>query len=199
MTEPVKDPSGTPIPDPVVSEADKEMARLREHAKILLGEKKKVQDELKAIQDANKLKEDDDLKATNQFKELYEAEKKLHGESADKLLNFEKRQVDARKLRTFLDSLPEGHTVPEKYWNNINVDKIAVDDAGTIDANSVSIYATAFVKEYPELLHTATKPNLPGGAPIPNGSGTLSMEEWKALPTLKEKKARVGELQVKTA
>lgn len=161
-----------------------------ESHKKLLDEKKNLAKRLEEFEKKAKDEKDAELKAKEQFKELYEATKKEAEELATKLKDNEREKNDYRKLNAFIKSV-DGD-VPQQYWGLIDLDKIALDDSGKVDEASVKKAVKDFEKSFPEVVKKKTA-KMPNDAAA-GGTGTLSHEQWAKLP-YDEKRKRLKDVK----
>lgn len=166
----------------------------------LLGEKKRLAEVHAAAQAEleryRKAEEDRQLKEAEAAKD-YE---RLKAQYADQLKAKEaelsqmrNERIEAQKLDAFFGSL-DGK-LERKYWGLIDTSSIIIDPVTSQpDPMSVTKYLEQFRKEYPEVILKAGRPSMPQEKPLGNGGGSLTLEEWKALP-LKEKKARITDVK----
>lgn len=157
----------------------------------LLDEKKKLQQRLSEFEKKAKDEKDAELKQKEQYKDLYEAAEKEKQDLAAKLNEKNREAVDLKKMGAFLRNVEA--QIPKQYWGLVDLDKIVVDDSGSIDENSVKRAVKDFEKTYPEVLK---KP----GNKMPNdaaagGAGSLSAEEWAKLP-YDEKRKRIKDVNL---
>lgn len=166
----------------------------------LLSEKKRRDEELaearaKADQLAADLKarEEKELREKEDFKKLLEIREKELLETKAEAQKLSSTMAEARKLDAFMRSL--NGQVPRKYWGMIDTDSIVIDPStGNVDEMSVGKAVENFRKEFPEIVQVKGAPiGMPTAAPGGSG-GTLTMDQWKALP-LKEKVARQKDVE----
>lgn len=110
-----------------------------------------------------------------------------------KLEGHDKRWQAASKLSAFREALP-GPLKSEGYWDLVDTSKIIIDPEGNIEQSSVKKYVDEFTAKYPDTIQKTSHPNSPNNYPNGSTQGALTFVEWEKLP-LKERKARVGELQ----
>lgn len=150
-------------------------AELEKHRQI---ERERQEKELEAAKDYEKIKA--------QYQEQLEAERKKNAQ-------LESERVTALKLDAFFGAL-DGQ-LDRRYWGLIDTDAIVIDPTTRVpDHMAVTKYIEQFRKEYPEVIARPGKPSMPNDKPIGNGSGSLTLEQWKALP-LKEMKARLKDVK----
>jgi hypothetical protein len=139
--------------------------------------------------------EENRLKEQNEFKALFENERKKTEELQQGLAERDLREKNARKLNAFLKTV--GGQVDEKYWLHIDIDKILVDpNTGVVDEMSVTKEVERFKATYPEVLRKPQATSMTVAAP--NGVGSLdviSYEEWKKLPLKEMKKYRTEQIR----
>jgi hypothetical protein len=165
----------------------------------LLSQKKKRDEELREVR--AKLEEleterqqavEAKLKETQDFKKLAELKDEKLKELTSELTTVREQQLNARKLDRFLTTL-DGK-VDKKFWSHIDLDAIVVDpESGDIDEMSVSKAVEDFRTTYPEIIRSPKQgQNVPNT--YPQGTGTLTYEEWLKLPAA-EMRARYNEVR----
>ncbi len=171
-----------PKPDNVTDDAPppKADAVSYETHRKLLAEKKKLQDERDALLAKTKERETDELKAKEDYKRLYEAEKAEKDEWKGKYSGLDSQLSESIKLRAVLDKI--GGDVESQYWALMDLEAVAMDPE-TRQPNEASVLKAAqeFEKKHPRLVVARNQDKLPDGAPK-GGSGKLSYNQWLALP-----------------
>lgn len=164
----------------------------------LLNEKKKRDEELrKAREDLAKYDqekrelEEKALKEKEDYKKLFESREKELAEERARREAIESKIIEAQKYKALNKAL--GASVPEKFWNLVELDKIAIDPAtGMPDEMTTKAYADEFQKNYGEIFVNRNLPRLPNDGPTRGKTG-LTYEQWVKLPYA-EKKKRQNEL-----
>ena len=167
----------------------------------LLGEKKRLAEQHAATQ-----AELDKFRKAEEDRQVKEAEaakdyEKLKQQFADQLKAKESElaqhaveRTQAVKLDAFFAAL-DGK-LERKYWGLIDVDAIIIDPSTKApDQMSVTTYLEKFRKEYPEVIAKPGRSSMPNDKPLGSSSGSLSYEEWLALP-LKDKKLRQKDVKL---
>jgi vacuolar-type H+-ATPase subunit I/STV1 len=185
------DLSKTPSP---VDDNKTDVVSYSSHAK-LLDEKKKLQ-----------AKHSDTLEELAEYrsKEQAEAEKKLLEEKKyqellakkdeelslykSKAMSLEEERTDLTKLQYFVQGLGDSK-LESKYYSLVPLDKISVNEDGSIDKDSLDSVVSEFKTEHTRLLITSKNP-LPSTKVGGGSSKKLSISEWKALGTAKEMRDR---------
>lgn len=197
MSTPNVDPSGNNQPLPVEvlpgnEPPKKETVAYETHLK-LLDEKKKLKERLDSLEAAAKKREEDDLKAKEDFKKIAELKEQEANEFKQKLELVEARERNAIKLDAFLKTL-DGK-VDQKFWGHVDLDAILVNpDTGELDKMSVAKVVEKFRKEYPEIIQRPGQNQLPNAAAAGASGSKLTYEEWLKLPP-KEMAARRNEVR----
>lgn len=192
-----KDPSGKPDPDPVDPDPEPvnpdpkppgDSVSLESHQK-LLAEKKKWQAKARDLEEQEQKREKDKLEETSQYKVLYEAEKEAKAKLEQELTEVQENRLHAKKFNAVLKGLPV--QPEEQYWPliNLHLDKVVVDDSGTVDQNTAKSLVDVLQKQYPRIFHTSKGNGSVSDAPIDLGDGELTLEAWKKLPA-SEKRAK---------
>lgn len=153
-----------------------------------LGEFKSKVDQLSE----EKMKEEGNWKALLEQREakLSEAHEKLNA-LVEENRSYKDTLTDTVKLSAFQNELG-GKLKKKEYLNFIDTDKIAINpETNTVDEESLKSYAKEFQNNFKELISFDGK-KLPNGAP--NGSAKLTYEQWKALPSGKERKERLKDV-----
>lgn len=190
---PPTDSSGTGDP--------KQTVAYETHQK-LLGEKKKlgeklttIEQELESLRAKERERENAELEKSKNYEQLLRNREEELKKATEKLTTIEVERLEARKLDAFLRTLGTG-TLDERYWGLIPIDQIAVDPTTrAVDEMTVAKAVELYRKSYPETIKRANVPGVPSNAPQ-GAPGKLTLEEWRGLP-LKEKKARMAEVQLK--
>ena len=137
----------------------------------LLSEKKKVQEEFKsvkeqlaALQAEKQEREEQELKAKEDWKQLVDIKDQELNNIKSELQSQRERELGARKLDAVLRSV--GGDIDRKYWGLVELDKIAVNpDSGQIDEMSVTKYVEEFRSTYPETIKGKNIPGVSNEAP----------------------------------
>ena len=203
MSEEAKVPSGEPSQEPVVqSEGNAEGVNADgvsydTHRK-LLGEKKKVAQELALAQEKLKqfelsqqeLKEKE-LKDNEKWQEFAEEQKKKAAEMEAQLNSYRDREVYQAKVAKVVGSV-EG--LSSKYHHLIDADAIEYDaSTGEVDESSLQKEVERIKANYPEVLMKTQSAAFDSRSPQPNGQAKLTAQEYARL-SRDQKKARAGEL-----
>lgn len=165
----------------------------------LLGEKKKMQDALKAEREKNKQYEDNlksqsekELAEKEEWKKLLAIREKELEEANSKLTTHEKQTINARKIDSVLKTM-DGE-VSDKYWIHFDLDSIAIDpETNKVDEMTVAAEVERFRKEHPMLVRSRSrqKSGLPNEAP--GKSSRLTHDQWRKLPA-KEMRERLKDV-----
>lgn len=194
--DPNKGAGGTPDPDPVDPPQDdppkaaKDSVAYGTYQKVL-GEKKRAAQEnsdlrerLAALETADKERQEDELKEQNKYKELLELREKEAAALKAEADQLKEEQRNVRKLNAVVRALPS--ELPRKYWRFVDLNSVIVNpDTEEVDEMSAKSVAEGFIKEFPEAFG---KPGAPkdNQAPVPNGSGEVTLEALKAMKTSRE-------------
>lgn len=181
-----------PNPADLGDDSKKNSVAYETHQK-LLGEKKKRDEELRQAREAlskyeqeRKDLEDKSLREKEDFKKLFESRDKELLEERARREAIESKITEAQKYKALNKAL--GTQVPEKFWNLVDLDKIALDpNTGMPDEATTRVYAEQFQKDYSELFTNRQAPRLPNDGPSKGKTG-ISYEQWKALPYAEQKK-----------
>lgn len=170
---------------------------LKAHADRLLSEKKALAAKLKAADDelaAFRLKEkeaeDKKLLDAKNYEELAAREAKKNADLASENANLKAEKINDRKLAAIIAATG----VVPKYFHNIDPDKVEIDTSGKIDQASLAKYVDEYKKEYPETLAAARKAPPTDAPGKGSGAGKITHAEWAKLPTLAERKKRMGDI-----
>ena len=168
-----------------VGEAKKERAKRRELEQRLA--------EFEAERDAEK---EAKLAEQGKYKELLDAEKKKFLELQSKYETTERTINNSFKFNALKKAL--GADIDYKWADYLEAkgvyDQIELDEYRRPDETSLAKASEYIRKEYPELIaKPMTKGDLPNQSPI-GSQGSISLEQWKKLPTLKEKKERMKDV-----
>lgn len=179
------------------NESKKNSVAYETHQK-LLGEKKKRDEELRQAREElakyeqeKKELEDKSLREKEDYKKLFESREKELSEERARREAIESKIIEAQKYKALNKAL--GTQVPEKFWNLVDLEKIAVDPAtGMPDETTAKLYAEEFQKNYGEIFANKNLPKLPNEGPTKHKVG-LTYEQWSKLPYA-EKKKRQNEI-----
>ena len=170
-----------------------ETVRYETHRK-LLGEKKDMQDKLRAkeqeverLLNEQKERERKELEAQGNYKKLLEQrEQELQKERDEKNAILTEFQ-NARKIRAVLKNI--SGVVPEKLVQMLPIDKVIIGDDGKPDELSAKLAAQDFESEFSFAIQ---RDKLNGGLPndAPKGGTTTlpTYEEWNLLPAKEQRK-----------
>lgn len=183
--------SQTPVGNEESTQIKKDAVAYETHMK-LLGEKKRQQEELlktkellSKFESEKKEIEEKSLREKEDFKKLFEARDAELKTEKEKRLEIEKAINDSRKMNSFLKNV--GAPIEEKYWNLIDLDKIAIDpNTGKPDESIVKSYAEEFKKNFWEVVKTKTG-TMPNESTSREASG-LTYEQWLKLSHAEQKK-----------
>jgi hypothetical protein len=167
------------------SVAQKEIVAMQAKLQELLDEKKKEQ--AKRVELESKLQsiEEEKLKASNQYKELYESKAK-ELETLTKQRELENKAfLEHKKLDAFLKEI--GGLKKGDYVSLIDTNKLIADESGNINADSVKVYAEQFKQAYPELISVNTINHIGQNAPRTSNSGSLKGKTANELFNLLKK------------
>jgi hypothetical protein len=136
----------------------------------LLGEKKDVSakyaetkaqlDKFLAEQEESSRKA---LEEQNQFKQLYESERKKASKAVELLEAKERETQEEKKFVAFQEKV--GGLTKAEYRRFFDADKVPVGADGSIDEKALESYANEFKIKFPELLKPSHKAPPPGTAP----------------------------------
>jgi hypothetical protein len=159
--------------------------------KRVLAEKKKMQERLELLEKASKEREETELKEKEKWKDYATIKEKEALEFKQKYDSEIKDKTDMIKMSSFLDAI-DG-SIPKEYWPLIDVEKIVVDPATNMpDPLSVQSAAKEFQTRYHRVIEK--KNGAKTSQDAPNSTGTLTYDEWKALP-LAEMRKRYQEIR----
>jgi len=181
MSEPTVAPVVQPPVAPVEPEAKpvKDTVAYETHQK-LLGEKKKLQERLDAIEAERRQKEEEELTKKGELQKILELREKEAKELREKLQAKEEREQQARKLSAVLKGL--GGSVDEKWFSVIGqeIDQVLVNDQGEIEQMSVTSVVENLKKLWPEMTRRPM-PGMPNENPAPGSLGKIARSEWLKL------------------
>jgi hypothetical protein len=154
----------------------------------LLREKKVVAERAAAAEARLQKMADDELKAKEEYKTLYERTK-----SEFDLLN--STLNESVKLRSFMDLIPG--QVPKKYWDLIDLSDVPMDpETRQPDSEILNKKAKEFTVAFPEVIQKPNTVKLSNEA-ARGASTRLTYEEWTKLP-LAEQKIRMKDVDKST-
>jgi len=203
MTTPPHDPSGIipkasgegsdDVPKQVSYDTYQRTVEAEKAAKTKLRE---TQERLMIFENEKKSLEEQKLLEEKKHVEYIEQLKREKEELLNKSSSLERDRDDSRKLNAALGLLQQkGISLEPKYLGLVPLDQIAIVD-GQIDLTSVAAVVEDFQKEHPRLTAPPGKflPNDKSG----NGAQMIGLDEWKKLPSLKEKQDALKAGRVKT-
>lgn len=163
--------------------------------KKLRDQLRETQEKLLTFENEHRTREEQSLLDQKRHVELIDqlkAEKaQLLGENA----TLKRNETDFRKLNAAMGLLSEkGIRVDPQYLGHIRLDEIQITENG-VDPTSVATVIDTFQKEHPRLVAPA-KSFLPSDK-SGDSSNMMSVEQWKALPTHKERVEALQKGQVK--
>jgi hypothetical protein len=103
------------------------------------------------------------LEEQNQFKQLYESERKKASKAVELLEAKEREAQEEKKFVAFQEKV--GGLTKAEYRRFFDADKIPLGADGSIDEKSLETYANEFKMKFPELLKPSQKAPPPGTAP----------------------------------
>jgi hypothetical protein len=180
-------------------DADRKESVAYDTYRKVLGEKKKVQEELinlkekiSSFEREKRERSEAELNEKQEYKKLLELREQDLKKTSDELHGYKAQFEKLHKVAAFREAL--NGDVSEQYLASLfDPSEIIVDPAtGDIDSMSVASYVDKFRKTYPDVI----KPKRPGtGLPAeaPRTAGHLTYEEWLKLPA-KEMRARMKEV-----
>lgn len=162
----------------------------------VLSEAKKAKERERELEAKFKLIDEQKLKESNQYKELYEQTKAELESKAQALQVKEKAIADAKKLSAFESKLG-GKLKKDKYVDFVPLDKIIYDESG-VDQRSIDLAVSEFLKDYKELVDFPETSTLPNKAA--NGAGavnSITQAEWEKLAAVNptEAKKRIKDIR----
>lgn len=180
-TAPVEQSGNVSVTPPEVKNERADFVTLETHRR-LLDEKKKAQAKLDELLAKEKEREEADAKKRGDYEAILKArEEELQSERA-KRLEIEGTLTQGRKLSAVIDAL--GGSVDPRWYKLIDISNVAINpESGEVDALTVAKVAESLKREWPEMLRATSK--LPANAPqgLEGGSGKISREAWKKLPS----------------
>lgn len=149
-----------------------------ESHKRLLSEKKKLQERLEALETQAKSKHEEDLKAQNQYKVLYENALTEVKKISEREKQKDDRWTDAIKYDAFTQAMGS-RKIESKYAGFVNLKDIAVDpESGDVDPISVQREVERVCRDFPEIIKGAVQPkNMPANAPKNPLQGAHSLQK----------------------
>ncbi len=156
--EPIVSDEGGSKGDTVTREAyDRAIAQRKADQKRA----KDLEDERNKLLQEKEEREATALADQKKYQELYEKEKKKREESDSRLSDMTKAQVTKEKQQALSTAL--GGLKKNEFLKFANLDGIAMNEDGTVDAASVTEVANKFRADYPELV-----PSKPANGHLPN-------------------------------
>jgi hypothetical protein len=169
----------------------------------LLGEKKRLEEQhaaaaqkIKEYESQAKLKEESELKQKEEWKKLLEIREKELAEAKQQVHVKDELISTSLKRRALLDAV--NGSVPEQYWGLMPLEEIALNpETGMPDESSVQAIARKFESTFADVVKPKGAKGLPntaaGGPPK-----KMTVSEWKQLPSSKEMKAKMAEVDWNT-
>ncbi len=109
-----------------------------------------------------------------------------------RLSQSEQEKTDFRKMHGFLSGLGASR-LESKYYSLVDLDKINVDDTGSLDQESVANAVSEFKTEHHRLI-IDPKNDLPANSVDGSKSTGLTVSEWENLGSSKEMRNRAKEV-----
>lgn len=154
--------------------------------KTLRKKLQETQEKLLIFENEKKSIEEQKLLEEKKHVDVIEQLRRERHEAQERANRLEQEQKDFRKITAAMGLLQEkGISLESKYLGLLPLDQIQFTDDGTIDHTSVAEAVTTFQKEHPRLTAPA-KAFLPSDKTGASAQ-KMSIDEWKKLPTAKEK------------
>lgn len=154
-------------------------------------EARNLRQRLRALEDEKKQREAAEMKKKGDLEGLLAQKDEEIAQLSGKLSSFETAILEGRKESALRKAL--GKSLDPKWDRLLSsfVGQVQLDKEGKVDAKSVKKLADDFTKEYPEAFNAARTPpsNPPGGT---GGEGSITLEQWKAMPNGPEKRAAMA-------
>jgi len=167
------------------SVTDKEIVAMKAKLQELLDEKKKEQSKRVELEQKLQSIEEEKLKASNQYKELYESKTKELETIATQRELEKQAFLEHKKLDAFLKEV--GGLKKGDYVSLIDTSKLIVDESGNINSDSIRVYAEQFKQAYPEIISVNTIQHVGQSAPITSNGGSLKGKTANELFSLLKK------------
>jgi len=132
------------------------------------GKAKELEEENQRLKMQKESLERDQLEKNEEWKTLYENERKAKSEAVDELSNKSKQFVDSSKKNAVVQRL--GGFKKDEYIRFINTENIELNADGLIDSESLNKEVDRIKQSFPELLKTSEIGSLPTGAPSDVGA-----------------------------
>ncbi len=173
--------SSAPVAPETTETKPKDFVTYETHRK-LLDEKKKIAERLTTLESERKAREEDEARKRGDFETLLKTRDEELVRLRGELTTREQRENNARKLAAVLDTV--GGEVESKWYSLIDVSSIVLHpETGEIDQMSVTKTVEALRKTWPEMIKNPNPAKLPSNAPLGNGAGKISRDEWLKLPS----------------
>lgn len=166
-----------------------EKKRAVEEAKKAAEEKAEAKKQLNELLRQRKEEEEAKLKANEEYKKILEIREKELNEVKAELTNVHTTIAESRKFQAVIESI--NGSVDKQYWSLIPTEKVAVDPStGQPDPVSVQAVAREFEKNFALVVKPKTGVQILPNEAAKGGTEKLTVDQWKALPTSKEMKAK---------
>ena len=153
---------------------------------------KELESEIQKYRDRDAENERKKLEEEGKYKEIIKATEAELDTWKSKYVDLSTDHINQIKLQAFKSKLP-GKVLHDDYLAFVDVDKINIDNDGSIDYDSVQQVVNDFTNKHSRLYDPVKKPKLPNAAPGTSDS-LLSYEQWLKLP-LTEKRKRMVEVK----
>lgn len=159
----------------------------------LLAEKKKRDEELSKrdqeiaeFKREKKEREENELKAKEDYKKLLELRDKELDEYKQKYTGLSSEIQESMKFNSFLEALPGD--LDKKYWRMVDTSEVVIDPStNQPDPSSIKKAAEKFQAEFGELIKSGNKPRLPNQSPA-SFQGQMNDEVWDKMSPADKKK-----------
>ena len=161
------------------------------HSKVVR-EARNLRTRLKALETADAKRKTDELKKKGDLESVISQKDDEIQALSTKIGLFEGAVLEGQKESAIRKAV--GKALDPKWDRVLNsfINQVKVDDDGAIDAKSVKKLADDFSKEFPEAF---AKPRLPDDHPPKGGGdGSITLEQWKAMPNGPEKRAAMSKV-----
>lgn len=149
------------------------------HNRSLLDENVQLKEQLAEFASAKEQAAEQELVEQNRWKEIAEQREAQLNQVSTENQQMKSQQLAAKKVRHVVDKLP----VKQKFWHLINEDNVKLmPDTGEVDEDSLLKEVERLKHAYPEAIEQNQSARLYNGAAIPNGSGSLTMDDLMKMP-----------------
>lgn len=190
------DPSGVNPSASGANDQKKEDVVAYETHRKLLAEKKKLQEEFETLKAKESEREKQELEKQGNYQKLLEQERAEKAKLSKELEEWQTTLANAKKRQAVLRHIAGQVPEPAREW--IKVDGVAIKDDGSVDEDTAKLVAQQFEQQF---AFAVQRDKQNGGLPMDaakGGAAKLTVSQWRQLPTSKEMKEKLAQVDWNT-